>query len=248
MDVTNDGTDVKGLVREHYGERARRASAGPTLEMCCGPSAIYSPLELQGLPQTVTAASAGCGDPTALAGIVEGEVVLDLGSGGGIDCFIASRQTGESGRILGVDMTLDMVRLAKGNARKLRVSNVDFMLGELEHLPLASGSVDVVLSNCVINLSTDKDAVFREAFRVLKPGGRLHVSDIVLDRDLPDDVRRDAEQLVGCIAGADLQDVYLDRVRRAGFADVSTREAVPYDCGGLAGVVSAKVEAARPPG
>jgi SAM-dependent methyltransferase len=241
-------TDVKGLVRDRYGERARRASAGPPPETCCGASAIYSPLELQGLPQTVTAASAGCGNPTALAGIQEGETVLDLGSGGGIDCFIASRQTGESGWVLGVDMTPDMVRLAKGNARKLAVSNVDFMLGELEHLPLASGSVDVVLSNCVINLSTDKDAVFREAFRVLKPGGRLHVSDIVLDRDLPDDVRRDAEQLVGCIAGADLEDVYLDRVRRAGFADVSTREAVPYDCGDLAGVVSAKVEAARPPG
>ena len=244
--MTSGGADVKGLVRDHYGERARRASAGPVGETCCGPSAIYSSVELQGLPPTVTAASAGCGNPTALAGIGEGETVLDLGSGGGIDCFIASRQTGESGRVLGVDMTLDMVRLATGNARKLGVHNVDFMLAELEHLPLASASVDVLLSNCVINLSTDKDAVFREAFRVLKPGGRLHVSDIVLDRDLPDGVRHDAEQLVGCIAGADLHDVYLERMRRAGFTGVTTREAVPFRPGDVAGVVSAKVEAARP--
>ena len=175
------------------------------------------------------------------------EVVLDLGSGGGIDCFIASRQTGESGRVLGVDMTLDMVRLANGNARKLGVSNVEFLLGELEHLPLAPASVDVLVSNCVINLSTDKDAVFREAFRVLKPGGRLHVSDIVLDRGLPEEVRRDAEQLVGCIAGADLHDVYLERMRRVGFTGVTTREAVAYRPGDVTGVVSAKVEATRPP-
>ena len=247
MDVTHDRSNVKELVRERYGERARQAAAGPTSEMCCGPSAIYSPLELQGLPQTVTAASAGCGDPTAMAGIREGEVVLDLGSGGGIDCFIASRQTGKSGRVLGVDMTSDMVQLATRNARKLRVSNVDLMLGELEKLPLASGSVDVIVSNCVINLSPDKDSVFREAFRVLKPGGRLHVSDIVLERELPDEVRHDAEQLVGCIAGADLQDIYLDRMRSVGFTNVLVREAVPYgDCGDTAGVVSAKMEATRP--
>ncbi len=245
--MTSGTTDVKGLVRDHYGERARRASAGPTSESCCGPSDIYSPLELQGLPPTVTAASAGCGNPTALAGIREGDVVLDLGSGGGIDCFIASRQTGESGRVLGVDMTLDMVRLANGNARKLGASNVDFVLGELEQLPVAPASVDVLLSNCVINLSTDKDAVFREAFRVLKPGGRLHVSDIVLDRELPEEVRRDAEQLVGCIAGADLHEVYLERMRRAGFTGVTTREAVAYRPGDATGVVSAKVEATRPP-
>ena len=248
MDATRGAADVKELVREHYGERARQAAAGPTGACCGTASAIYPSQEMLGLPQTVTAASAGCGDPTALAGIGEGEVVLDLGSGGGIDCFIASRQTGESGRVLGVDMTPDMVRLARDNARKLRVSNVDFFLGELEHLPLAPGSVDVILSNCVINLSEDKDSVFREAFRVLKPGGRLHVSDIVLDRDLPEDVRRDAERLVGCIAGADLRDVYLDRMRRAGFAGVSVREVVPYDCDGTAGVVSAKVEARRPEG
>jgi ubiquinone/menaquinone biosynthesis C-methylase UbiE len=182
-----------------------------------------------------------------MAGIREGEVVLDLGSGGGIDCFIASRQTGKSGRVLGVDMTSDMVQLATRNARKLRASNVDFMLGELEKLPLASGSADVIVSNCVINLSPDKDSVFREAFRVLKPGGRLHVSDIVLERELPDEVRRDAEQLVGCIAGADLQDIYLDRMRSVGFTNVLVREAVPYgDCGDTTGVVSAKVEATRP--
>ncbi len=246
MEVTRGKSEVRELVREHYGERARQAAEGPTSEMCCGPSDIYSPLELQGFPQTVTAASAGCGDPTAMAGIREGEVVLDLGSGGGIDCFIASRQTGKSGRVLGVDMTSDMVQLATRNARKLRVSNVDFMLGELERLPLASGSVDVVVSNCVINLSPDKDSVFGEALRVLKPGGRLHVSDMVLVRDLPDEVLKDPEQLVGCVAGADLQDIYLDRMRRAGFINVFVREAVPY--GDTAGVVSAKVEATRPPG
>lgn len=151
-------------------EIARQAAAGPTSEMYCGPSVIYPPLELQGLPQTVPAASAGCDDPTAMAGIREGEVVLDLG-GGGIDYFIASMQTGKAGCVLGVDMTSDMVQLATHNARKLRVSNVDFMLGELETHPLVFSFVDVIVSNCAINLSPDKDSVFRETFRVLKPGG-----------------------------------------------------------------------------
>ena len=249
MDARDERTEVKELVRDRYGERARQAVAGATRDVCCGPASIYAPLELQGLPQTVTAASAGCGNPTALADIREGEVVLDLGSGGGIDCFLASRQTGDSGLVLGVDMTRDMVRLARNNARKMRAYNVEFMLGELECLPLASGSVDIILSNCVINLSPGKDSVFREAYRVLRPGGRLHVSDILLERDLPEDVLGDPEQLVGCVAGADLQQVYLDRIRRAGFAQVSITDCVPFGgAGTLTGVVSAKVGATKPLG
>ena len=239
---------VKELVRQAYGERARQASSCSTDATCCRPTEIYEPVKVIGLPDPVLAASAGCGDPTALASLKEGEVVLDLGSGGGIDCFFAARSVGESGRVVGIDMTPDMVSLAKGNARKLRTSNVEFLLGELEDLPLADSSVDVVISNCVVNLSLDKDSVFKEAFRVLRPGGRLHVSDVVLDKELPAHIRADAEALVGCIAGADLKDVYLDRMARAGFSGITLKQEGSLGTGGNdpEGVISAKVEALKP--
>ena len=241
-------TDVKQLVQEHYGEVARRASGGGPAATCCTPTEIYTPLKILGLPDTVLAASAGCGDPTALAELKSGEVVLDLGSGGGVDCFLAGRAVGPEGLVLGVDMTQDMVKLASSNSRKLRASNVSFTLAHLESLPMATSTVDVIISNCVINLSSDKDRVFQEAFRVLKPGGRMHVSDVMLTVELPESVRADAEALVGCIAGADLKDVYLDRMYQAGFEGITVKEEGSLGAEGKvpAGVVSSKIVAVKP--
>ena len=254
MALNQSGARVKGVVREHYAERARKASrevdggGAGSGTACCAPSPIYSPLELMSIPLGAQAASAGCGNPTALAGLKEGEVVLDLGSGGGIDCFLAARAVGKAGLVLGVDMTHEMVGLAKANARKLKAANVDFFLGELESLPFREGTVDVIISNCVINLSPDKDAVFREAFRVLKPGGRLHVSDILAGRELPQSVSENPGEWSACVAGADLIEVFLARMGRAGFAEVAIREAMPLSREDLVAsqMVSAKVEGVKP--
>ncbi|MBL7202190.1 MAG: arsenite methyltransferase [Anaerolineae bacterium] len=208
-------------------------AAGPVQSAaCCGPSTaeveisdgaarFYSAQELDGLPDTVTLASLGCGNPTAIAELRPGEVVLDLGSGGGIDCFLAARQVGPEGRVIGLDMTPDMIKLARRNARKVGAQNVDFRFGEMEDIPLPDGSVDVILSNCVINLSPDKDAVFGEAYRVLRPGGRLSVSDIVVDGDLPPAIRDSLNAWAGCVAGALDESVYLEKIRAAGFEDVA---------------------------
>jgi SAM-dependent methyltransferase len=198
---------------------------------CCGPSEavvestsgaarFYSTKELAGLPDSVTGASAGCGNPIAIAELQPGEVVLDLGSGGGIDCFLAAKQVGPAGRVIGLDMTPDMIRLARRNARKIGATNVEFDYGEMEDIPLPDESVDVIISNCVINLSPDKDAVFAEAYRVLRPGGRLSVSDIVVDGDLPPSIRSRLDAWAGCIAGALDESVYLGKIRAAGFDEV----------------------------
>jgi len=214
---------------ERKDDRAARTS-------CCGPSdpasqqtraieqtdaaRFYAAEELAGLPGTVTAASLGCGNPLAIAELQPGEVVLDLGSGGGIDCFLAARKVGPAGRVIGLDMTPDMIKLARRNAKKMGVTNVDFRFGEMEDMPLPDGTVDVIISNCVINLSPDKDAVFREAYRVLRPGGRLSVSDIVIDGDLPDVLRSRLDAWASCVAGALDESVYLDKIRDAGFQQV----------------------------
>jgi SAM-dependent methyltransferase len=166
----------------------------------------------------------GCGNPTALASLKGGEMVLDLGSGAGFDCFLAANAVGTAGRVIGVDMTPEMIEKAWANARKGGYSNVDFRLGELEHLPVADSAVDVIISNCVINLTPDKAAVFREAFRVLRPGGRVAVSDVVLLRELPPAVRDSAEAYVGCLSGAIMKDTYLETIRAAGFEDVRVVE------------------------
>jgi SAM-dependent methyltransferase len=196
---------------------------------CCGPEAavelsgadrFYAAEELADLPETVTGASLGCGNPLAIADLKPGEVVLDLGSGGGIDCFLAARAVGPEGRVIGLDMTPDMIKLARRNAREIGASNVDFRYGEMEEMPLPDGSVDVIISNCVINLSPDKDAVFREAYRVLRPGGRLSVSDIVVDGDLPEFIRNKLDAWAGCVAGALDEPVYLGKIRTAGFEQV----------------------------
>jgi SAM-dependent methyltransferase len=172
------------------------------------------------LPDSVTDASLGCGNPLAHAGLQPGEVVLDLGSGGGIDCLLAATKVGPDGRVIGLDMTPDMIKLARRNAKKLGMRNVDFRFGEMEDMPLPDESVDVIISNCVINLSPDKDAVFGEAYRVLRPGGRLSISDIVIDGDLPQFIRGRLDAWADCIAGALDETVYLDKIRAAGFERV----------------------------
>jgi arsenite methyltransferase len=206
------------------------SSKEPAQTGCCGPSEapvditgaarFYPTEELANLPDSVTDASLGCGNPLAIADLRPGEVVLDLGSGGGIDCFLAAKKVGPEGRVIGLDMTPDMIRLARRNAKKIGATNVDFRYGEMEDMPLPDGSVDVIISNCVINLSPDKDAVFREAYRVLRPGGRLSVSDIVVDGELPRSIRERLDAWAGCIAGALDESVYLDKIGAAGFERV----------------------------
>jgi ubiquinone/menaquinone biosynthesis C-methylase UbiE len=197
---------------------------------CCGPapvadrtyaSKIYSTDELAKLPDTVVEMSMGCGNPTAIAALRPGETVLDLGSGGGIDVFLAAAKVGANGYVIGVDMTPEMIDLARQNAQKLGVTNVEFRQGVIEELPVEGNTVDVIISNCVINLSPDKDAVFGEAFRVLKPGGRLAVSDIVLQSEPPAEIRASMESWSRCVAGALLEDDYLAKIRAAGFRSVS---------------------------
>ncbi|MFP4112973.1 MAG: arsenite methyltransferase [Spirochaetota bacterium] len=187
----------------------------------------YTVEELKLLPEGADLAL-GCGNPTALAGLSEGEVVVDLGSGGGIDCFLAAARVGSEGRVIGVDMTAEMIELARRNAERAEATNVEFRLGEIEHLPIADATADVVISNCVINLSPDKPQVLAEAFRVLKPGGRLLVSDLVLESPLRPELRENVALLTGCIAGAMVKDDYLAHFRNAGFADVGVEKESEY--------------------
>ncbi len=240
----HDAGAIKAAVRERYGAVARSAAS------CCGPgnaSALYGEGELQGLPESVTQASAGCGNPLALSEIRPGDTVLDLGSGGGIDCFLAAREAGPQGRVIGLDMTPEMVALATANRDKLGLTNVELRLGEIERIPLQDSSVDVIISNCVINLSPDKDAVFREAFRVLRPGGRLCVSDVVLTGDLPEAVAADLRQWTACVGGALPKETYLAKLGAAGFDRIETLEERPFGAGGCDGAAaSVKVKAVKP--
>jgi SAM-dependent methyltransferase len=217
--------EIKQAVRAHYGGRAEQVLAGEQAG-CCGADAPQSyATQLYGaevageLPASVV--SYGCGNPTAIAGLRAGEVVLDLGSGAGLDCFLAARQVGETGRAIGLDMTDSMLELARANQGKLGLTNVEFRKGEMEAMPLADAAVDVIISNCVINLSPDKDAVFRESFRVLRPGGRLHVSDVVLLRELDETERGDLATWAGCTSGALLREDYRARLECAGFVEVA---------------------------
>jgi arsenite methyltransferase len=218
--------DTRAAVREQYGKIARAGVAGS----CCaangsgpGPEASlqlgYSAEDLAIVPEAANM-GLGCGNPQAIAALADGETVLDLGAGGGFDCFLAAKQVGARGKVIGVDMTPDMVSKARANAQKLSASNVDFRLGEIEHLPVHDASVDVILSNCVINLSPDKAVVFREAFRVLRPGGRLAISDVVATQPLPDSLRSDVTALTGCIAGAADVEAIRAWLREAGFERV----------------------------
>lgn len=222
-------SDVKELVRERYGNFAQNAT-----ESCCGDgeattkNPLYELEQLDGLPDEALMASAGCGNPTAIGDLNAGETVVDFGSGGGIDCFIAARAVGEQGRVIGIDMTPDMIDLARKNASNLGVSNVEFHLAEMENTPLESSSVDVIISNCVINLAPDKDAVFREAYRILKPGGRMFISDMVLTAPLPAHATEDAENWVSCLSGAEPQDIYMGRMATAGLADIEIMDSKPW--------------------
>jgi ubiquinone/menaquinone biosynthesis C-methylase UbiE len=230
--------EIKSSVQERYASLAKgmsRSCCSFPAEVSVGQSSahaerLYTSEELEKLPTEVADISLGCGNPMAIAELREGEMVLDLGSGGGIDCFLAAQKVGTRGRVVGLDMTPEMIQLARENAQKIGTSNVEFRLGEMEHMPVEDSSVDVIISNCVINLSPDKDAVFGEAYRVLKPGGRLCVSDIVLLGELPREVKENVEQWTGCIAGALNQNVYLDKIRAAGLVEIIVdTDSVPFD-------------------
>ena len=242
--MTND-TDIKEAVRERYAaaaqqvEKAAPASCcGPSASECCGSTStekdivsrdLYTIDEMSELPEAAVLASLGCGNPTALAELNPGEAVLDLGSGGGIDVLLSARRVGETGKAYGVDMTDEMLALARRNQEEAGVGNAEFLKGSIEEVPLPDKSVDVVISNCVINLSTDKDAVLREAFRVLRPGGRFAVSDIVIQGRLPEEVRRNMEAWAGCVAGALHEDEYRAKLAAAGFTDIDVEVTRSYD-------------------
>jgi arsenite methyltransferase len=223
-------TNIRDIVKEKYGEAARRAATGGEAS-CCAPaccdgkkdpisSDLYSLSETAGLPAAAVSASLGCGNPTALAELNEGETVLDLGSGGGIDVLLSARRVGPRGKVYGLDMTDDMLALARQNQRAAGVTNVEFLKGELESIPLPDESVDVIISNCVVNLSADKDLALAEAFRVLRPGGRFAVSDVVVRGEVPSEVRKNVELWIGCLAGALEENEFEAKLTRAGFTDV----------------------------
>jgi len=231
-------TDIKEVVKEKYGQAALRVHAGGSsccgastaLDSCCDPitTNLYDQAQAGLVPEDALKASLGCGNPTALAQLIPGETVLDLGSGGGIDVLLSARRVGPTGKAYGLDMTDEMLALARENQRQAGVENVEFLKGEIENIPLPDNSVDVIISNCVINLSADKDRVLREAFRVLKPGGRFAVSDVVVHGDVPAEVRASVLLWVGCIAGA-LQDTeYTSKLTEAGFEAIEVEPTRTY--------------------
>jgi SAM-dependent methyltransferase len=231
--------DLKDIVKEKYGKAALRVTSGSG-SACCGSSPssrsecdpitsrIYDAADMAAVPDTAAAASLGCGNPTALADLAPGEIVLDLGSGGGIDVLLSARRVGPTGKAYGLDMTDEMLALARENQRKAAATNVEFLKGELESIPLPAGSVDVIISNCVINLSGDKDRVLAEAFRVLRPGGRFAVSDVVVRGEVPPDVRRSVELWIGCVAGALEESEYRRKLERAGFEAIGVEPTRVY--------------------
>ena len=227
---------VRSTVREKYGQAAQRVSEGATASACCGSSAccgatteawdpitsdLYDEKQKAGIPVEAVLASLGCGNPTALATLKSGDVVLDLGSGGGIDVLLSAKRVGPTGKVYGLDMTDEMLALANENKRRAGAKNVEFLKGEIEQIPLPDASVDVIISNCVINLSCDKSKVLSEAFRVLKPGGRFAVSDVVVRGDVPSAIRRNMELWIGCVAGALEEQEFLSLLRETGFVKPS---------------------------
>jgi SAM-dependent methyltransferase len=265
--MTIERNEIRTAITQRYGTKAERALAGTDViplaavpgDACCGDDCcvpaemteeertfirgLYAQDEVAGLPEGAIEAAAGCGNPTAIAEIRAGETVLDLGSGGGIDCFLAAKQTGPEGRVIGVDMTPQMVDLARRNAAELGVGNVRFKLGEIEDLPVGDATVDVIISNCVVNLSTDKDATLREAFRVLRPGGRLRISDMVWREKRPQGADS-VEEWAGCIAGAVPLPEFLAGLTTAGFANA--RADAVCDLAGYEGLASALISAEKP--
>ena len=230
---TKNSDEIRQAVRSRYGEIAKQKTSGcgcNTLSSCCGATSPsiekmaralgYTKQQIESVPEGANM-GLGCGNPQAIARLEEGETVLDLGCGGGFDCFLAAESVGESGRVIGVDMTADMVSKARRNAEKLNVKNVEFRLGEIEHLPVADASVDVIISNCVINLSPEKRDVFREAWRVLKPGGRLAILDVVALQALPAEIKSDISLISGCVGGTEEIEVIEKTLKEAGFQDIN---------------------------
>jgi len=222
--------EVRKAVREKYTKLAVSGSSccGGQDARMCGCGGLYPQAEITSLPDAAIAVSAGCGNPTAIAELKPGMTVVDLGSGGGIDVFLAAKKVGPKGRAIGIDATPEMIHRARETAAETGYDNVEFRLGEIEHMPLDAGTADVVISNCVINLSPDKEQVFREAFRVLKPGGKLAVSDIVLLKDLPESLRNDMGAWSSCVSGAVTEDRYTGAMRKAGFVKVKVEDRVVY--------------------
>lgn len=242
--TTTNQSDLTALVREKYGQAAKRVSEGDTAASCCGSSGccgtttetwdpitadLYDAGQTEGIPAQALLASLGCGNPTALAELHEGETVLDLGSGGGIDVLLSAKRVGPTGKAYGLDMTDEMLALANENKRKAGATNVEFLRGQIEEIPLPDESVDVILSNCVINLSADKGRVLREAFRVLKPGGRFAVSDVVVRGEVPEAVRKNVELWMGCVAGALEENEYKRLLAESGFEEIGVEVTRVYE-------------------
>jgi len=249
---------IKKVVREGYTKIAKQASSCCVpADSCCGSSNLaqdiskkigYTEDEIKAVPEG-TNLGLGCGNPVAIASLKEGEIVLDLGSGAGFDCFLAANKVGKNGRVIGVDMTPEMIEKAREIAKKSNHRNVEFRLGDIENISVADSSVDVVISNCVINLAPDKRRVFMEAFRVLKPGGRLMISDIVLLKELPDLIKNSIEAYVGCLSGAIMRDKYIDAIRAAGFQEVRIIDeaSFPVECMANDSTAKAIIENAKIP-
>lgn len=252
--MSESNVQIHDVVKERYGSIAAGGASCCGPADCCGDassSSLYEAGTLDNLPDEVVNLSLGCGDPVTIAGLKPGERVLDLGSGGGIDCFLAARQVGEAGHVIGVDMTPAMLEKANANKARMGVSNVEFRQGQIEALPVEDASIDVIMSNCVINLSPDKPAVFREAFRVLKPGGRISVSDIVTEGDFSDELRADAAQWAECVTGAIDVDLYTGMMREAGFSEIKVLDKVNAEGiverkEGMPRIYSARISAVKP--
>ncbi|CAG0966210.1 Arsenite methyltransferase [Anaerolineales bacterium] len=220
--MTQSPTPIHDAVREHYAKRIKKSASCCGTDSCCTPESDLYPVDLlTTVPSDVANTSYGCGDPITLASLQAGQTVLDLGSGAGLDCLLASQKVGPEGHVIGVDMTPEMIERARANAKRVKATNVEFRQGYLEDLPVEPNSVDVVISNCVINLSPDKAKVFAEIFRVLKPGGRLAVSDIVTDGELPEEVKKNLSAWAGCVAGAVDAKEYIAMMGAVGFTDIS---------------------------
>ncbi len=259
--LDSEREEIRQAVRDKYGSvaQATDTGCGCSTSSCCNPGDVsvalgYSPEQLTAAPEGANM-GLGCGNPHAIASLKEGETVLDLGSGGGFDCFLAAQAVGETGRVIGVDVTPEMVSKARQNVASVGFKNIEFRLGEIENLPVADASVDVIISNCVINLSPEKPRVFREALRVLKPGGRLAISDVVATAQLPDEMKKDLALYAGCVAGAASIDELVDMLRKAGFAYIriqpkdESREFIRDWAPGMRVedfVVSATIEAVKP--
>ena len=248
---------IREAVRERYGELARQSASGTDCcaTDCCSDDgssldvtlSLYPSEQTRELPAEALAASAGCGNPHAIGTLRPGETVVDFGSGGGIDCFIAARAVGMQGRVVGIDMTGDMIELARSNADRLGLSNVEFHLAEIEDTPLEDGTADAVISNCVINLVPDKDLVFREAHRILRPGGRLMVSDLVKIDEIPQSEAEDTANWVSCLAGTEMKNVYLARIESVGFTQVQVVSSAPWsDVGWRSNIHSMSILAVKP--